>query len=89
MQKRSRQLDTKNVEEGKYHQKGHVIRVDHEVWDKLKEKANDMEMEFKPSNNQVLRKILGLQFKARKPGGRPTLERPRIARKPGVRPLTK
>jgi len=77
-------LETKNNEK---QQKGHVIRVDNEVWEKLDEKALELEIVYE-SRNQVLRKILGLQIKARKPGGRKT-SKPRAARRAGGRPSTR
>jgi hypothetical protein len=63
-------LDIKIIEEKRIQQKGHIIRIDDEVWEKLDEKALELGIVYS-SRNQVLRTILGLQIKVRKPGGRP------------------
>lgn len=68
-------MDTKYIKERRIQQKGHVIRVDNEVWKKLEEKALEMKMVY-ASRNETLRKILGLEAKDRMAGGRPRRVRP-------------
>lgn len=79
-------MDTENIKEGKNQQKGHVMRVDDDVWKKLDEKALELGIVY-ASRNQVLRKILGLEVKVRKPGGKP--QRGRIAKRTDGRPITR